>query len=81
MIINPHVETHPYISLKFSEKVTECSFDYVVIINGYDKKTKLLGTLSGNSQTSFDAYFNVRSSYLLIYFFRWVCVEKRDLFF
>ena len=67
--MNPSFEENPYISLRFDEKVLECSFDYVVILISDENKTEVLATLSGNSETS-SPFVYARAQYMLIYLFR-----------
>jgi len=66
--------------LEFFEKILECSFDYVIVLASDEKETRVLSTLSGNSEASSAPYLYARARYMLVYLFRQVTKNFEKLF-
>ncbi|XP_076804825.1 multiple epidermal growth factor-like domains protein 8 isoform X1 [Clavelina lepadiformis] len=68
LIISPDTKNYPFITLSFTHKDTECTYDYIMVYEGSDYSGKLLGTLSGDGNTTSLPYFQAKSGSMLIYF-------------
>lgn len=71
LIKSPDPIKLPYVTLTFISKETECVFDFVTVIDGNSHNDKVLGTFSGNSETTTVPRLQAVSGYMLIFFFRY----------